>query len=36
MVNAFEAAAFINTLRSHLNDPATLLESESRDARLAA
>ena len=36
MVNAFEAAAFINTLRSHLNDPATLLEAEPQNLRQAA
>jgi pyruvate/2-oxoglutarate dehydrogenase complex dihydrolipoamide acyltransferase (E2) component len=28
MVNAFEVAGFINTLRSHLNDPSTLVEAE--------
>jgi hypothetical protein len=36
MVNAFEAAAFINTLRSHLNDPASLLERERADIERAA
>jgi hypothetical protein len=36
MVNAFEAAAFISTLRSHLNDPATLVEAEPQQLGRAA
>jgi hypothetical protein len=36
MVNAFEAAAFINTLRSHLNDPAMLVEAEPQQVGQAA